>query len=223
MDALRLSPAGSLTLILVMRRWWPTSPYALVGVVAASLVTGIGGLADRGVALVGDIPKGLPSLTIPDLVADDIVRLLPVAAGIALVGFTDNVLTARAIATGKDYRIDPNQELLALGLINLTAGVSHGFPISSSASRTAVPALTRLAHATRLVVAAVFMIGTSRAPSGPLCEIPRAALAAVIVAAAIEHHRPQRFVYLWRINREECVLARLRHSASWCSACSTAS
>lgn len=201
--------AGSLTLILVMRRWWPTSPYALVGVVAASLVTAIGGLADRGVALVGEIPKGLPSLTIPDLVADDIVGLLPVAAGIALVGFTDNVLTARAIAAGRDYRIDPNREMLALGLTNLSAGVFRGFPLSSSASRTAVPAL--LGSRTQLVsvIAAVFVVVSLLAGRSLMSDIPRAGLAAVILTAAIAIIEPAKFMSLWRVSKLECGLAAL--------------
>jgi high affinity sulfate transporter 1 len=201
--------AGSLTVILVMRRWWPTSPYALVGVVVASVVTAVGGLAERGVALVGAIPKGLPSLTIPDLVADDIVSLLPVAAGIALVGFTDNVLTARAIAAGRDYRIDPNREMLALGLTNLSAGVFRGFPLSSSASRTAVPAL--LGSRTQLVsvIAAVFVVVSLLAGRSLMSDIPRAGLAAVIVTAAIAIIEPSKFVSLWRVSKLECGLAAL--------------
>ena len=201
--------SGSLTMILVMRRWLPTSPYALVGVVVASVVTAIGGLAERGVALVGDIPPGLPSLTLPDLVADDVVQLLPVAAGIALVGFTDNVLTARAIAAGRDYRIDPNREMLALGLTNLSAGLFRGFPLSSSASRTAVPAL--LGSRTQLVsvIAAAFVVVSLLAGRTLMSEIPRAGLAAVIVTAAIAIIEPAKFVSLWRVSRLECGLAAL--------------
>ena len=87
-----------------------------------------------GIAVVGAIPAGLPVPGVPKVSLDDVWQLLPVAAGIALVGYADNVLTSRSIAASRGYQIDANQELLALGLINLSSGLSHGFPISSSAS-----------------------------------------------------------------------------------------
>ena len=91
---------------------------------------------------------------------DDLADLLPVAAGIALVGFTDNVLTARSVADRHGYRIDPNQELLALGLTNLTSGLSQGFPVSSSASRTAVPASLGAGPSWSSLVAAALVVAT---------------------------------------------------------------
>jgi MFS superfamily sulfate permease-like transporter len=144
---------------------------------------------------------------VPDVSAADFGALVPVAAGIALVGFTDNLLTARSIAARRGQRIDPNQELLALGLTNLTSGLSRGFPVSSSASRTAVPA--SLGSTTQLVsiIAAGFVV-LSLTVARPLLEhIPRAALAAVIIAAAIAILDVAGFRSLWRVNREEAVLA----------------
>ena len=142
--------------------------------------------------LVGDVPQGLPSFGLPDVGFGDVVELLPVAAGIALVGYSDNVLTGRAIGTRMGYRIDPNQELAALGVTNLCAGFSQGFPISSSASRTAVPA--SLGSKSQLVgiVAAIIVVATLLFLSPVLAEIPQPALAAVIIAAASGDHRRDR-------------------------------
>ncbi len=198
---------GTLAIMLVLRRLRPTAPAALIGVATATAISAAASLPGRGVALIGAIPSGFASPGFPSVTARDLVQLLPVAAGIALVGFTDNVLTARAIAVGRGYRVDPNQELLALGLINTTSGLSQGFPISSSASRSAVPA--SLGSRTQLVslLASGFVVISLLAGRAVLSEIPRAALAAVIVVAAITIIDFEGFVTLWRVSSEEGLLA----------------
>ncbi len=198
---------GTLAFILGMKRVAAKVPGALVAVAMATVIVALFALGDHGIALVGAIPGGLPAPGIPSVSANDLGRLLPIAAGIALVGFSDNVLTARSIASGRGYRIDANQELLALGLTNLTAGLSQGFPVSSSASRTAVPAA--LGSKTQLVslLAAASVVATLLGLGPLLAEIPRAALAAVIVSAAIAIIDLAGYRSLWRVGREEFVLA----------------
>ncbi|WP_255566744.1 SulP family inorganic anion transporter [Iamia sp. SCSIO 61187] len=198
---------ATLALMVGLRAAAPRVPGALVAVVMATVVTAAFGLAQQGVAVVGTIPGGLPIPGIPDVSLADLGKLLPVAAGIALVGYTDNVLTARSVAARHGYRVDPNQELLALGLTNLTAGLSRGFPISSSASRTAVPA--SLGSRTQLasIVASAFVVATLLGLRPLLSEIPRAALAAVILAAAITIIDAAGMVALWRTGRDEASLA----------------
>lgn len=197
----------SLALVLGVRRWAPAVPGALVAVGLATLVVWLLPGTEPAVPVVGPIPEGLPALGLPDITGDDLVRLVPVAAGILLVGFTDNVLTARSIAARQGYRIDPNQELLALGLTNLSAGACHGFPVSSSASRTAVPA--SLGSRTQLVslVAASLVAATLLVLAPVLAQIPRAALAAVIVAAALAIIDVPGYRALWRVSRQEAALA----------------
>jgi len=198
---------GTLAVILGLKQWAPQLPGALLAVVAATAIVALFGLDERGIAVVGSIPPGLPVPGLPDVSLDDLAQLLPVAAGIALVGFSDNVLTARAIAAGRGYRIDANQELLALGLTNLTSGLSRGFPVSSSASRTAVPA--SLGSRTQLVslINAAFLVVALLAMRSLLAQIPRAALAAVIVSAAIAIIDVAGYRSLWRVSREEFGLA----------------
>ena len=207
-DALTLT-VGVATLLLILGLRWkvPAMPGALLGVVLATVTAVLLGLEADGLALVGDVPQGLPSFGLPDVGLGDVVELLPIAAGIALVGYSDNVLTGRAIGTRKGYRIDPNQELAALGVTNLCAGFSQGFPISSSASRTAVPA--SLGSKSQLVgiVAAVIVVATLLFLSPVLAEIPQAALAAVIIAAAIAIIDVAGFRELWSVSRAEFALA----------------
>jgi high affinity sulfate transporter 1 len=207
-DALTIAVgAATLALILGLRWRLPAVPGALLGVVLATATAVVLGLGDDGLALVGEVPQGLPSFGLPDVGLGDVIDLLPIAAGIALVGYSDNVLTGRAIGTRMGYRIDPNQELAALGVTNLCAGFSQGFPISSSASRTAVPA--SLGSKSQLVgiVAAIIVIATLLFLSPVLAEIPQAALAAVIIGAAIAIIDVPGFVGLWSVSRAEFVLA----------------
>jgi len=199
--------AATLALMLVVRWQRPTTPTALVGVVLATVAAAAFSLAEHGVALVGSIPAGLPRPAVPDVSWGDLSALLPVAAGIALVGFTDNVLTARAIAARHGYRIEPNQELLALSLTNLSSGLSQGFPLSSSASRTAVPA--SLGSRTQLVslVAAAFVVASLLLARPLLSEIPRTALSAVILLAAFTIIDVPGFISLAKVSPAECALA----------------
>lgn len=198
---------GTLVLIAALRRTVPQVPGVLAGIVVATAVVALFSLERRGIARVGTIPGGLPDIALPDVALADIRQLLPVAAGIALVGYTDNVLTARSIAVSHGYRIDANQELVAMGLTNLTSGLSGGFPISSSASRTAVPA--SLGSKTQLVslVAAIFVVATLVGLRPLLGEIPRAALAAVVIFAAITIIDVAGFRALWKVSRAEFALA----------------
>ncbi len=198
---------GTLGLILGLKEASPRLPGALLAVVTATAFVALFALDGRGIAVVGQIPPGLPVPGLPDASFGDLAQLFPVAAGIALVGFSDNVLTARAVAAGRGYRIDANQELLALGLTNLSSGLSHGFPVSSSASRTAVPA--SLGSKTQLVslISAAFVVVALLAMRPLLAGIPRAALAAVIVSAAIAIIDVAGYRSLWQVSREEFVLA----------------
>ena len=199
--------AGTLAFIDALRRVAREVPGVLVGVVSATVIVSLFTLERHGVAVVGAIPGGLPVPSVPDVSVSDLGQLLPVAAGVALVGYSDNVLTARAIAAGRGYRIDANQELLALGLTNLSSGLSQGFPVSSSASRTAVPA--SLGSKTQLVslMASAVVVVTLLALRPLLAHIPRAALAAAIVSAAIAIIDVAGYRSLWKVSREEFALA----------------
>jgi len=122
---------------------------------------------------------------LPDVGWSDVTSLIPAAAGVALIAYTDNILTARSIASKQGYDIDADRELLALGAVNAAGSVAGGFAMSSSASRSFVPAsigsrsqLSSLVTFAAVIV--VLLVGASL-----LAEIPAAGLAAVIVAAAL--------------------------------------
>jgi SulP family sulfate permease len=142
LDQVHLPTLGVATLVLALliglRRWIPAAPGPLVAVVGSTAVVALFDLQSAGVAVVGEIPAGLPRPSLPDFGAIDLGALVGAALGITIVGYTDNVLTARAFAVRAEDRVDPQQEFLALGASNLSAGVLQGLPVSSSGSRTAV-------------------------------------------------------------------------------------
>lgn len=203
LDALLLG-GGTLTAILLLRWRVPRVPAALLAVLAATVVSAV---ADLQVDLVGAVPQALPTLDVPDVGVADVRALVPVALGLALVGYADNVLTGRAIAGRMGYRIDANQELVALGVVNAVAGVAQGFPVSSSASRSAVPA--SLGSKTQLagLVAAGALAVTLVLGRGALAEFPQPAIAAVVLAAAVAIIDIPAFRDLLRLHRSEAALA----------------
>lgn len=198
---------ATLALILLLRWRAPRLPGGLIAIGLATAVCAAFSLDEHGIAVVGEIPAGLPGFAWPDVSMDDIARLLPVALGVALVGFSDNILTGRSVATRMKYKVGANNELAGLGAANVAAGLAQGFPISSSASRTAVPA--SLGSKTQLVgiVAASFLAVALLFLRDVLAQIPQPALAAMIVAAAFAIIDLAGFVWLAHFSRAELALA----------------
>jgi sulfate permease, SulP family len=197
-----------LAFLLAGRAWKPTFPWVLVAMVAAAVVVAVIGADRLGLAVVGEVPRGLPAPRIPELAQLDLAQVLLAAVGIAAVGFTDNVLTGRAFARRDDEPpLNASQELLALGTANVGAGLLQGFPVSSSGSRTAVivsgGGRTQVASLSALaVIVAVLLF------AGPLlATFPMAALGGVVVYAATRLVDLAGFRSLARFRVSELVLA----------------
>src|SRR4051795_12581338 len=130
--------AGSLGALLLMRSLVPKWPRALIVMVLAILAATVLDLADHGVAVTGDVPTGLFSVGIPDVSASDLGPLFLGALAVVFVGYSESLAAARAMAVKHGYEIDPNQELIAQGMANGTAGLVGGFPIDGSLSKSSV-------------------------------------------------------------------------------------
>jgi high affinity sulfate transporter 1 len=197
---------GVLTLLLLIARRYPKVPGPLVVVLLASAVVAVLGWADR-VAVVGDVPFGLPELVLPDVGLSDVGLLALPALGLMIVGYTDNVLTARSFANRRREQIDANAELLALGVSNLGAGLTQGMPVSSSGSRTALGN----AAGSRTQVYSLVMLGAvvlTLLLFRPVLEyFPLAALGALVVYAAIQLIDMPAFGQLWRFRAAELAIA----------------
>ena len=177
----------ALAVILGLRRLAPAIPGALVLVAGGLLASSLFDLGAHGVALVGDVPRGLPVPELPDLglVRDHSATVVIAAVALLLIGFSQTAGDARAFAARHHYRIDVNQESVAQGMANAGAGLFQGMPVSTSLSasslnesagaRTQVASLVTggLVLATLLVLAPLFS------------DLPKAILGAVIIDAVV--------------------------------------
>jgi MFS superfamily sulfate permease-like transporter len=198
---------GGVALVLVLQRWLPKVPAVLVMVVLAMVVSGIFDLGERGVSLVGELPQGFPPLTIPTLQWSDLAPLAAGAMAIAVVSLADTISTASAFAARTGQEINGNQEMVGIGTANLAAGLFQGFPVSTSASRTAVAEragartqLTGVTGAVLIVLMLVFLPGLFR-------TLPQSALAAVVITASMSLADLAGTRRLWRQRKVEFTLS----------------
>ena len=169
----------------LLKRVAPRFPSPLLAVVAGIAASELFGLGDRGVALLGAIPAGLPGLTVPDIAPRDLEPLAFGALGLALISFNSAMVTARGFAVKNRYEIDPNREFIALGAADIGAGLLQGFAVSGADSRTAVnDAVGGKSQVTGLVAAGL-IVSTLLFLTGPLAALPIAVLSAVLVHSAI--------------------------------------
>jgi len=176
---------GVAAFLIVLKRLKPLAPGTLIAVVASGALVWALGLESAGVAVVGPVPTGLPSLQLPAISIGDATALLGSAVAIAFVGYSDVALTGRAFATRTGEEIDPTREFLALGTANVAAGLTGGFALSASGSRTAIiDAMRAHSQVAGLVAAASVTVVVLLVP-GLIALIPRAALGGVVVFAAL--------------------------------------
>ncbi|MFJ5806570.1 SulP family inorganic anion transporter [Streptomyces sp. NPDC093093] len=182
-------------------------PRPLPVLVLATAVVAAFGLDDRyGIGVIGSVPSGIPVPGLPPL--DDVARLLVPALGVLLVGYSDVILTARAFADrGDPLPLDPNRELLALGAANLGAAVLHGFPVSSSASRTALARSAKARSQVYSLVAASTVLLVLLFLGPLLAHTPSAVLGAIVVYAAVRLVELGEFRRLAAFRRRELLLA----------------
>ena len=198
---------GTLVLILLLKRF-PRVPGTLIAVVAATVLVGALDLATRaGVAILGALPQGLPTPSLPLISPDDLPKVLTGALAVALVSFADTSVLSRTFAARLHTPVDPNQELVGLGVANLASGFFQGFPISSSSSRTPVAeAAGSRTQLTGVVGAIAIALLLLFAPS-LLQSLPTSALAAVVIAAALGLFEFADLRRIYRIQRWEFWLS----------------
>jgi len=199
--------AGALVLILLLKRY-PRVPGTLIAVVAATVLVGTLDLATRaGVAILGPLPQGLPSPNLPLISPGDLLQVFTGALAVALVSFADTSVLSRTYAARLHAPVDPNQEMVGLGIANLASGFFQGFPISSSSSRTPVAeaagSRTQLTGVVGAIAIALLLV---LAPS-LLQSLPTGALAAVVIAAAIGLIEVADLRRIYRIQRWEFWLS----------------
>jgi high affinity sulfate transporter 1 len=199
--------AGAFAVLLTSPRLLPRLPAALIAMIVAGFAVALLGLDARGVRIVGEVPAGLPALSLPSVPLSALKSLLTDAAGIALISFTSLMLTARSFAAKNGYDIDADRDLAALGAANIAAAVSQGFAVSGADSRTAMndAAGGRTQVAGLIAAAAIAVVLVLL--TGALKYVPQAALGAVLVMAAYSLVNIAGLRMLWREDKNEFAIS----------------
>ncbi|WP_082588619.1 SulP family inorganic anion transporter [Terrabacter sp. Root181] len=199
---------GVLVVLFAFQRFAPHWPGPLIAMLGSTVLVAVLDLADRfGITLVGPVPQGLPAFTVPDVSAVDVWALLPAALGVAVVAYSDNVLTGRAFAGRHRETIDSNQEFLALGGANVATGLLQGFPISSSGSRTVIADSMGARTQLHSLVSLVLVVATLLWLGPVIAAFPTASLGAVVVYAAVRLVDIPEMRRIGAFRRSELVLA----------------
>lgn len=193
--------------LLVLTPRYPRIPVPLLVMLAATAIVSVFGLAEYGIKTVGDVSVDGLSLGLPSLAPDDLSLLLLPALGIFVVGYTDNILTARAFAARTRSRVHNNQEFFGMGAANVGSSLVGGFPVSSSASRTVIAETGGARSQVYSLVAALLVVVSVLAFSSVIEAFPTAALGGVVIYAAIRLVDVAEFRRLWHFRRREFVLA----------------
>ena len=198
---------GSLALIVLFRVLLPKIPGVAVAVLVSISAVGVFSLASKGVAVIGVIPGGLPPLSVPDIGLHDVTHLLVAAVGLAFVTLADTAPVSRSLALKRGEHVDPNREMLALGVANVASGLFQGFPVSGSVSRSAVAEANGARSQATGVVGAVAIVLILVFAHGVLRDLPSATLAAILVSAAFVLADLAPLRWLWKVRPAELVLS----------------
>jgi len=212
-DGIQLRPllvgGGSILLLLGVRRWSPIAPGALIVVALTTTLSHLFRWEEAGLRVVGEIPRGLPTPALPLLEGALILPLFPAALTIALIGFMESVAVAKVHAAKHRYRVDPDRELLALGMANLGGSLFRAFPTTGGFSRTAVNDQAGARSGLASLVSASVVALTLLFLTDLFSALPNAVLAAIILVAVsgLVDHRGAR--KLWEADRRDFFLLLL--------------
>ena len=198
---------SALVVLLLGKTVLKNRPVALFVVVGGILAARIFHLDQRGVALLGEVPRGLPMPALPLVSRADINTLLPVAMACFLLSAVETTAIGRMFAGKHGYRLDATQEFLAIGSANLAAGLGGGFPVSGGMSQSLVnetagartPLSGFVAALITLVIAAFF--------TGLLHDLPQPVLAAIILSAVTGLVQIDTLRHIWRFSRTEFAVS----------------
>ena len=194
---------AAIALFLAFERLLPGRPTTLIVVVAAIAATAIFKLGQSGVAVVGELPAGLPQLTLPKIHASDISELVPTAFACFFLAYAEAISTARSFAQKHGYDIDPDQELTALGACNVAAGMAQGFPVAGGMSQTAINDMGGASTPASLIVTSI-AVGLTLLFFAPFFHnLPEPVLGAIVLMAAKHLVRFEDLRRLRTVSRQE--------------------
>jgi sulfate permease, SulP family len=198
---------SSLALILVLRALSPRLPGALIVVVAGVVAARVLDLSTHGVAELGTISASLPEVSVPSLSLTDIENLIAGALGLSLLAYAESIAGARAFAAKHRYEVDANRELIALGATNIGSSLIQGFAIDASVSRTSVAdAAGQRSQLSGLVNLGLILV-TLALLTPFFADLPKATLAAIVIAAVLPLLRTAGLRRLYRVDKTDFAVA----------------
>jgi SulP family sulfate permease len=197
----------ALTVLVAGKLWLKNRPVAFFVVVAGMLAARFLSLEAQGVSLLGEVPQGLPSLGLPLLSRRELNDLLPLALASFVLGAVETSAIGRMFGQKHGYRLEANQELLAMGVANLAAGIGRGFPVSGGMSQSLVNESAGARTPLSGLVAAVFTLFVVLFASGLLRNLPQPVLAAIVLAAVMGLVDIHALRHIWRFSRIEFAVA----------------
>lgn len=197
---------GAIVMMVAIKRWKRTFPSALIVVVIGTLLTYVFDLSQNGVVVVGDIPVGLPSFSTDFFNYNDVGPLISIILVISLVSYMESIAVAKAIANKHGYKIDPNQELVALGGSNIIGSLFQSFPVTGGFSRTAVNNQSGANTTVATIISALLIAITVLFLTPLFYYLPSAVLAAIIMVAVAGLFDAQEMVHLWKTDKRDLVM-----------------
>lgn len=194
---------AALGLLLLGEKFLPGRPMALVVVVVATVAVSVTSLQGAGVATVGVLPAGLPEIRLPSLRLRDVDGILPLGCACFLLAYIEGISAARTLAARNDYKIDPRQELLALGAANIAVSIGQGFPVAGGLSQSAVNDKAGAKTPLALAFASLALSGCLLFLTGLLANLPTVVLASIVLVAVRGLIDVQALRRLWQISRVE--------------------
>lgn len=205
--------AASIAVLLLGRRW-RRLPVALILLVVTTALSAVFDFQSHGIAVVGSVPKGLAGPDVPPLSWDLVEALLPVAVAITFVGFLESITLARLYAAKHDYTVDTDQELVALGMSNASAGLFQGMIVTGAVTRSSI--LDEAGARTQLsgVIAGAIVVPLLLFFTGAFTDIPVAVLAAIVVVAVLGFLKVGEARRLWHVKRADFWMMTLTFVAT---------
>ena len=185
-NGMTLGLSGALVAcLLVAQRWAPRVPVSLIAVVAGIAASAMWDWSGRGIAVIGPVPSGLPSLALPRVGWDEITRLLPIAVSCFVIIIAQSAATSRVFALRHHERVDADADILGLAAANAAAAISGTFVVNGSLTQTAMAERAGAQSQVAQLVAAVVVVFVLLFLTGPLQYLPRFVLAAIVFNIAI--------------------------------------
>jgi len=197
----------SIFLLISIKKISPKMPNVLITVVVCTLLAYFLGYEERGGAVVGVVPSGLPGFKIPDVEFNQVVHLIMSAMVIGLLGFVEAISVSKAIASETRQRLSANQELVGQGLSNITASLFQAYPVSGSFSRSAVNFSADGKTGFSSIVTGVLVAVTLLFLTPLLYHLPQATLAAVIVVAVMNLIKIKPIIHAWKVHKHDGFIA----------------